>query len=292
LQDFLEQYGHRELVLSTALQPTWKDDPQIVLGMLKGLAQAEAPAGRGPAEWEVARDRVLAHPWMGFPPLRLAFLRLLAGARRLWELRESSHFEATRVLPTLRRALLEMGARLTQAGALERAEDVFHLKFEELKQAGAAWPPAPGQAMALRRLVQRRKERRDALEGTPVIDPRLYRLPEPQDENAGDVLLHGTPGSPGVAAGPARVIRSAAEFDRLKPGEVLVAPYTNPAWTPLFQRAAAVVVDGGGPGSHAAIVAREYGIPAVMGVVDGTTSMKDGQVIRVDGSRGLVLKEG
>ena len=292
LQGFLEQYGHRELVLSTALQPTWKDDPQIVLGMLKGLAQAEAPAGRGPAEWEVARDRVLAHPWMGFTPLRLAFLRLLAGARRLWELRESTHFEATRILPTLRRALLEMGGRLAQAGALQQPEDVFHLTFGELKQAGVTWPPGPSQVDALRSLVQRRKERRQALEGTPVIDPRLYRLPELEGENAGDVLLRGTPGSPGQASGPARVIRSAAEFDRLKPGEVLVAPYTNPAWTPLFQRAAAVVVDGGGPGSHAAIVAREYGIPAVMGVVDGTALLKDGQIIRVDGSRGQVVKVG
>jgi phosphoenolpyruvate synthase/pyruvate phosphate dikinase len=105
----------------------------------------------------------------------------------------------------------------------------------------------------------------------------------------GDVLVSGTPGSPGVVEGPARVIRDASEFGKLRPGDVLVAPFTNPAWTPLFQRAAAVVVDSGGAASHAAIVAREYGIPAVMGTGDGTRRLKDGAQIRIDGARGVVL---
>jgi pyruvate,water dikinase len=87
-----------------------------------------------------------------------------------------------------------------------------------------------------------------------------------------------------------RIVRDASEFGKLQPGEVLIAPATNPAWTPLFQRAVAVVVDMGGSASHAAIVAREYGIPAVMGTVDGTQKLRDGQWIQVDGSRGLVLK--
>jgi rifampicin phosphotransferase len=122
------------------------------------------------------------------------------------------------------------------------------------------------------------------LEGTTLLDPRLLR----RSEVAGDALLHGTPGSPGVAEGPVRVIRDASEFDKLRSGEVLVAPYTNPAWTPLFQRAIAVVVDTGTAASHAAIVAREYGIPAVMGTMDGTQRLTDGQHVQVDGNRGLV----
>jgi len=85
-------------------------------------------------------------------------------------------------------------------------------------------------------------------------------------------------------------VHDVSEFGKLKAGDVLVAPVTNPAWTPLFQRAAAVVVDTGGTASHAAIVAREYGIPAVMGTMNGTKLLKDGQWIHVDGSRGLVLK--
>ncbi|WP_418909326.1 PEP-utilizing enzyme [Glutamicibacter endophyticus] len=89
---------------------------------------------------------------------------------------------------------------------------------------------------------------------------------------------------------PVRLVHSAAEFDRLLPGEILVCPATNPSWTPLFARAAGVVVDHGSAGSHAAIVAREYRIPAVMGCASGTTTLTDGQWVTVDGDRGLVLE--
>lgn len=88
--------------------------------------------------------------------------------------------------------------------------------------------------------------------------------------------MRGLPGSPRAAEGPVRVIRHAGEFGKLHSGEVLVAPYTNPAWTPLFQHAAVVVVDSGSGGSHAAIVARECSIPAVMGTGDGTSRLFDG----------------
>jgi phosphoenolpyruvate synthase/pyruvate phosphate dikinase len=149
----------------------------------------------------------------------------------------------------------------------------------------AVWPPPPPLARDLRERIQRRKPRRAELETTPLVDPRLIRADAPQVE----ALVHGTPGSQGVAEGPVRLIRNASEFARLQPGDVLVAPYTNPAWTPLFQHAAAVVVDSGGAMFHAAIVAREYGIPAVMGTADGTTRLEDGQRVRVDGTRGLVI---
>jgi pyruvate,water dikinase len=98
------------------------------------------------------------------------------------------------------------------------------------------------------------------------------------------------PGSPGVAEGPVCIVQDASEFDKLIVGNVLVAPYTNPSWTPLFQRAAAVVVDSGSVASHAAIVAREYGIPAVMATRTGTRILRNGEKIRVDGSRGTVVR--
>jgi pyruvate,water dikinase len=88
------------------------------------------------------------------------------------------------------------------------------------------------------------------------------------------------------------VIRGPEEFAKLNAGDVLVCPYTNPSWTPLFQRAAAVVVDAGGIGSHAAIVAREYGIPAIMGTAVGTEVLTDGQVVTVDGDTGRVAAAG
>ena len=188
-------------------------------------------------------------------------------------------------MPVLRRTLLELGRRLVEVGILDRAEDVFHLRFEELERVDGVWPPSADLAEELRQAARRRAARRLELASTPLMD--LVSLPGMQ--SGGDVLVAGTPGSPGVAEGPVRVVRDPAAFGSLLPGEVLVAPYTNPSWTPLFTRAAAVVVDTGAAMSHAAIVAREYGVPAVMGTGDGTRRLSDGQWVRVDGSRGQVF---
>ena len=100
--------------------------------------------------------------------------------------------------------------------------------------------------------------------------------------------LAGLPASPGRASGPARVIRTPEEFDRLQPGDVLIAPVTTPAWTPLFAHAAAVVTDTGSPLAHASLAAREYGIPAVVGTGNATARLRDGQRVLVDGNTGLV----
>jgi len=253
--------------------------------MLKGLALAEPRPESGRPAWEAARDELLAHPLLRLPPLRSAFLKLLPEARWFPQFREDTRFYMMLPLPILRRTLLDLGRRLASAGALEVPEDVFHLRLDELEGVGGTWPPPPQLINELRALVARRKEKRAALEGTPLVDPRLLG----PIEVAGDALLRGTPGSPGVAEGPVRIIRDNSEFDKLRAGEVLVAPYTNPAWTPLFQRAVAIVVDTGGPVSHAAIVAREYAIPAVMGTVHGTRQLSDGQWVQVDGYRGVVL---
>ena len=136
----------------------------------------------------------------------------------------------------------------------------------------------------LRATVRTRSARREELSGVRLIDPAAVF---PRRE-VGDALITGTPASSGSATGPVTVIREPGEFSRLAAGDVLVCPYTNPAWTTLFQRAAAVVVDSGGPASHAAIVAREYGIPAVMGTGTGTKILSDGQLVTVDGTSGRV----
>ena len=103
--------------------------------------------------------------------------------------------------------------------------------------------------------------------------------------------VRGVPASPGRATGRARLVRSATEFDRLQKGEVLVCPVTTPSWTQLFARAAAVVTDVGSPASHASIIAREYGIPAVVGTTNGTSRIRDGELVTVDGGAGVVLRE-
>jgi phosphoenolpyruvate synthase/pyruvate phosphate dikinase len=103
-----------------------------------------------------------------------------------------------------------------------------------------------------------------------------------------DGAIVGQPASPGRATGPVRIVGGPADFDRIQPGEVLVARATAPAWTPLFARAAAVVTDGGALAAHASLVAREYGIPAVVGTGDATTRLSDGQRVTVDGGVGAV----
>jgi rifampicin phosphotransferase len=285
LRDFFDRYGHRETVISTALEPSWKDEPAVALAVIKSSAAHPPQVQPEKPDWQAARESILAHPLLHLAPLRSAFLHLLAEARTLLQIREDTHFYATLSLPILRRTLLEMGRRLAAAGTLAAAEDVFHLTIEELQPAGGVTAMA-GQAAVLRAAVQRRKSARARLEKVPLIDPRLF----PQRALPGDALLRGMAGSPGVAQGPARIVRDRSEFNKLQPGDVLVAAYTNPSWTPLFQRAAAVIVDSGSPASHAAIVAREYGIPAVMATLNGTSTLQDGELIRVDGSRGMVYK--
>jgi pyruvate,water dikinase len=287
LRAFLDRYGQREAGATLLVsQSTWKDSPAVVLGILKGLALGQPiPHSERPA-WQVARDELLARPLLRIPPLRAAFLGLLAQARRFPPFREDTRFYVMLPLPVLRRALLEFGRRLMGVGVLDVPEDVLHIKFDELAEAGAPWPPPPQLAHKLRVLVASRKQKRAELEGIPLVDPRLFG----RSDASGEALLVGTPGSPGVAEGPVCVIHDGSEFGELRAGDVLVAPYTNPAWTPLFQRAIAVVVDTGGAVSHAAIVAREYGIPAVMATVTGTQTLRDGEQVRVDGSRGAVFR--
>jgi pyruvate,water dikinase len=284
-QAFLRDYGHRESVLTLMSQPTWKDAPEIPLGILKTLAAAEPPTVPTVApEWERARNELLAHTILGRQPVRPIFLKLLQRARRFVQFREDTHFYLTLPLPVERRCALELGRRLAEAGILERAEDVFHLTLQEIETAGRPWPPQPELAQRLAAVVADRTARREALAGEPFVAPSV--LP---GEPAAGALVTGMPGSAGIAEGRVCIVHGPGEFGKLQAGDVLVAPFTNPAWTPLFLRAAAVVADTGGPMSHAAIVAREYGVPAVMGTGDGTRKLVDGQRVRVDGNRGLVL---
>jgi rifampicin phosphotransferase len=285
---FLDQYGHRETTL-TISQPAWKDQPEVVLGILKVLAETELRQTERYEAWQKMRDELLTNSILGTRLLRKLFLKSLTKARSLFQIREDTHFYATLVQPTIRRVSLELGRRLVQTGALDEVGEVFHLQLGELEAFEKSWPLAEQTVTQIRALVARRKAKRESLADRPIVDPRLLTVTY-QAQTGEDVLLNGTSGSPGVARGRVKIVHDVSEFGKLRAGDVLVAPVTNPAWTPLFQRAIAVVVDTGGAASHAAIVAREYGIPAVMGTLNGTKELEDGQWIQVDGSRGLVLK--
>jgi rifampicin phosphotransferase len=282
---FLAEYGHRETetaILATA--PTWGEAPETVLGLVKMLAKRPpSPAAAGRAEQ--ALERLLAHPLLRGSRMRARLRRWVEAARSGIAFREDSHFYFTRPLPILRRSLLEIGRRLCDAGVLREPEEVFHLRLEELEAIADIQRLTEPEAQRLRAAVRIRSARRKELEGVPLIDPGLIFRSR---DNGSGTLVSGIPASGGTAKGPVCVVRQPSEFAKLSSGDILVCPYTNPAWTPLFQRAAAVVVDSGAIGSHAAIVAREYGIPAVMGTGVGTTVLNDGQLVTVDGGTGRV----
>ena len=268
---YLRRFGLRETILPSAAFPAWRDDPALVYGLLAGLARGTGPAHADP---RAAKDELVRRLERGRGPRRWLLpllLRLLDGTRTVLAFREESHYRAFVPFPVVRRLALELGGRLAARGALDSAPDVFFLRLEEL---------GSGNDAELRGIVERRKAARRSVGALTIVPIEV--------EHEGDRSLTGVPVSGGTATGPVKVVRGEAEFWKLRPGDVLVAPYTNPTWTPLFSIAAAAVVDGGGAASHAAIVAREYGLPAVMGTLHGTRRLHDSDVVLVDGSTGRV----
>jgi len=227
-------------------------------------------------------------------PRRLrAFRKVLADAQHLVPLREEQVAELTIAWPVMRRAVWRIGEELATRGVVGEPDDIFFLTRDEVLSAIGDAGSAAHVDVAARRSTREQQARLVP----PLIVGRLNPLVEklfagmsrlfgavPSDT----AVVSGTPASPGRASGPVRVIRGPEQFDELEPGEILVAPLTAPAWTPLFTRAAAVVTDVGSPAAHASIVAREYGIPAVVGCGDATARLRTGMRVTVDGTTGNV----
>jgi len=279
--EFLETYGHREGSCWYLSTPTWCRDPMQVWRLLRGMMRVDKPP-RNPdqarAGYRDARERV-ERRLRFVPGLRPSFRWLLDAIRLLTAFREHSHFDLTRPLSALQDIAAEWGRRLTERGVLSEPDQVFYLTHEEVRAWLLGQAPEPKQ---VRDLVARRRATYQ-LANTRWQAERLAGA-------IGGKELKGIATSPGVARGRARLVRGEHQFERLQPAEILVCPYTNPAWTPLFATAAAVVTETGGAASHAAIVAREYGIPAVMSVRDATRILSDGDDIIVDGDRGMVRR--
>ena len=238
---------------------------------------------------------------------RHAFDTRLEEVRRAAAVREEQIGHFTRPWPVFRRALQRMGSALADGGIIEAPGDVFELRLGELRTEleglGEGGGASPSRAGALRDSV---RARRTARADAAALHPPLFigRIPAVirrvivegrRDYGAADptgALVFGMPASPGAVTGPARVIVDLADASRLQPGDILVTRATTPAWTQLFEIAAGVVADVGSALSHASIVAREYGIPAVVGCGDATGRLRDGQTITLDGSAGLVVAPG
>jgi pyruvate,water dikinase len=285
--EFLETFGHRALYEVEMANPRWREQPDYlfeVLATYASLSQTRAPFDpeeqarrRQTVEQEVSR---LLAPW-----LRVWFHTTLRRAQAFSRRRENSKSHLVRLIDIGRLMVLRAAHFLRQDGLLEDVEAIFYLRIDEVRTALRGAMPAE----TIRHLIaQRRLERqRDAARHLPdlFIGARpLYAETLPIQ----GTVLTGLPSSPGRVTGIARVLYSPQEGARLQPGEILVAPSTDPGWTPLFLLAAGLVMETGGYLSHGAIVAREYGIPAVLNVPLATRRIPDGRTVLLDGAQGVV----
>jgi len=202
----------------------------------------------------------------------------LESLRHWIKLRENSKVEQERPLPLLRQGLDRIGALLVKDGLIERTDDVYLLTYDELQSA------CTGNLQNVD--VSGRSSVIEWKEGKSWL-PDSFRG---EEHDKDDRVLIGTAGSSGVAEGPARRVHGPDEFGRVEEGDILIARATNPVWTQLFSRIAGVVVENGTRLSHAAIVAREFGIPAVVGVPGCFEVVSDGELLRVDGREGEVVR--
>ncbi len=289
VRDHLDAHGHAVYNLDFAT-PVPADDPAPVLGTLRFYLGG---GGTDPAQRQAAaaqrREEATARVAARLDPLRrAAFTALLHRAQAAAPLREDALADVGLAWPQLRRMLRELGRRLVAAGVVGRPDDVYWLRRAELLAAPAV-PRAD--VVAQRRAVWRGQRRVTPPQVLPAGGwwERVVRrwLPATSAEQTGDTI-RGVGASGGQVTAPARVIGGPADFGRLQPGDVLVASITTPAWTSLFALAGGVVTDIGGPLSHSSIVAREYGIPAVLGTNVASRRIPDGARVRVDGDAGTV----
>jgi phosphohistidine swiveling domain-containing protein len=286
---FLERYGHRAVAEIDLGLPRWSEDPTHLRNAIAGYRRLadgavapDAQFARGAREADAMIETLVART---HGPRRFLVRALLRRVRALSGLREMPKFQIMRIFARGRRILAPVGEELAAAGRIARADDLWFLRMSEVRR-GLAGEDLRG-LVAERRAEYAREMRRRHV-------PRVL-LSDGTDAEAAFAApraggLRGTPASPGVASGTARVLRS-PEGAQLEPGEVLVAPATDPGWTPLFLTASALVMEMGGMMSHGAVVAREYGIPAVVGLAGATERIATGQRVSVDGSAGTVTIE-
>ena len=300
LAEHLARFGHAIYDLDFA-KAVLADDPAPVLETLKFFLSGQAPDPyKRRAAAEAAREQATETELKQRRGLRLRIFRnLVQRAQRYAPLREDALADAGLGWPVLRQMLHEIGRRLSEASVIDTRDDVFWLTLDELQQAATALDT--GQSPAVYHAIV--AERRTTWESEHALTPPVAlplkggtrflgidfksMMPARTDQPKGD-MLKGIAASPGQVTGPARVISGPGEFDQMRPGDILVARITTPAWTPLFALAAGVVTDVGGPLSHSSIVAREYHIPAVLGAGVATERLSSGQRITVDGDKGTV----
>jgi pyruvate,water dikinase len=302
--DHLNRYGHTVYDLDFA-KSVPADAPASLLETLKYYLAGQ---GRSPFERQAAaaaaREQATEALLARVGGLRLRMSRwTLSRAQRAAPMREDSLADVGLGWPVLRRMLREVGRQLARAGAIAEPDEVFLLKWDEVKKAARQLDAGQPVEDYRRSIAERRETLQRELGTTPPValpvkgGARILGLdltnwmPARSGQAAGSTIK-GIGASPGKVTGPASVIHGPEEFDRMKAGDILVANITTPAWTPLFAMASGIVTDVGGPLSHSSIVAREYGVPAVLGTGVATSRIHSGQSITVDGDGGVVTLGG
>ena len=286
-QAHLNTYGHTIYNLDFA-NPVPADDPVPLLETLRFFVSGK---GSDPYERQrkltTRREEATAAVLARLDPVRAKpFRRLLHWAQSVAPVREDALADVGMAWPQVRRMLREIGQRLQAAGVIAESDDVFWLHHDEIDESLSSLADQVEQRKQLWRGQLRATPPQLLPKGTSVEMWRKW-MPAASEEQTGDVIK-GIAGSMGTVTAPARVLGGPQDFGQMQPGDVLVASITTPAWTSLFAMASGVVTDIGGPLSHSSIVAREYGIPAVLGTAVATRRIRSGQLIQVDGDAGTV----
>jgi phosphohistidine swiveling domain-containing protein len=288
LAAFLTRHGARAIEEFELASPRWREDPTFVLTVIRNYLHADAaldPAA-GLSQHRASSDIAINHVARQMGLLKgWLFSRVLRAYKAYVPLRENMKYRLMEGYEALRHCFLSLGDHLCTAGALDSKGDIFLLTAGEVL---AAVRDGAVNAGEIRAKVNRRRAERACQEQFQPPEVIVGNDWSWTLNDNGMETLQGIGCSPGYAMGKARVIRDMAMASHLQPGEILVAPSTDPGWTPLFLTAAAVVTDIGGFLSHGATVAREYGIPAVVNTKRASELVKSGQVIIVDGNQGIV----
>jgi phosphohistidine swiveling domain-containing protein len=295
LEAFLAQHGHLGQSHDDLRLASWAESPELLLGRIatrlgnpaQPSTEREAALRQRAAELEAGVRDALRDK----PADLAAFETVLAQAREIGWLTEGHNYWIDRLSQARLRALsLRVGARLVREGRFDAPDDVFFLTRDEV--AEAIRDGRPRQALvAQRRAEHAVNEQRTPphwLGKVPDTPPSGDRFDGPRIASAAGNVLTGKGASAGIVRGPARVALSQDDFARIQPGDVIVCASSNPSWVPVFTIAGALVTNTGGVLSHAAVVAREFGLPAVVGTGDATTRIADGRLVEVDGTAGTV----
>jgi len=294
LETFLARHGHLGQNVDDLALPSWAEEPSIVLANL-GTRLATPPEPAGPRRERLAGEAAAladgVRAKLANDGDELArFESLLALARAIGPLTEVHNYWIDRMAQARMHSLaLRVGDRLVAVGRLEQRDDILYLHRGEVSELIDT--QADRRALIAERRVEHVRQRTLVVPKNVGADPRpsqpdrFEATPRVSDDPN---LLLGTGASAGVVRGPARVSLGPADFGRIRPGDVIVCPSSNPSWVTVFTIAGGLVTNTGGVLSHAAVVAREFGLPAVVGTAGATTRIADGRQIEIDGTKGTV----